>query len=287
MEFATISVFIKDDPFLGGNPLAVFHDSGDLSPTRMQSIAKTMNLSESTFVTACRRDSYDVRIFTPHTELPFAGHPTIGTAWVLHRLGLLEGDEFVQHSEAGQTPVRATDDLFWFVRKGFADEDLDEKEPASTRRIAEALRLEERDIGLEARELGRSGFLRPAFSNAGFSQLMVPLQSIDALERCRPDAVLLSALSEGMYCFTGAGAGKIRSRAFFAPVGIEEDAATGSAAAALGIYFGARLEALEAEITQGVEMGRPSSIHLRASRGEAQIGGRCAPIYRARLSAPL
>jgi trans-2,3-dihydro-3-hydroxyanthranilate isomerase len=287
MDFTTVSVFLKDDPLTGGNPLAVFTDGKGIPTSRMQLVAKTMNLSESSFVTATRGDSYDVRIFTPHSELPFAGHPTIGTAWVLRRLGLLQGDEFTQHSTAGATPLRSSGDLLWFVRNGFADEDLERRTPDSTRKIAQALRLDEDDIGLEAREIGRSGFFRPAFANAGFSQLMVPLRSVEALGRCRPDAAALAELGDGMYCFTGVGAGKVRARGFFAPVGVEEDAATGSAAAALGIYLGARVEPIELEITQGVEMGRPSAIFLKASEGEAQIGGRTALIYRGHLEASL
>jgi trans-2,3-dihydro-3-hydroxyanthranilate isomerase len=145
-------------------------------------------------------------------------------------------------------------------------------------------RLEPRDIGLEAREFGRPGILRPAFSTAGLEQLMVPVRDLDALGRCRPDAEGLSELtSAGAYCFTGTGAGKARARGFFAPLGIEEDPATGSAAAGLGVYLASRLEAIELEIKQGVEMGRPSSIFLKASAEGVKVGGRCALTYEGKL----
>jgi trans-2,3-dihydro-3-hydroxyanthranilate isomerase len=288
MDFITVSVFVQNDPLTGGNPLAVFVEPGPLPASRMQAIARTMNLSETSFVTRVESNAYDVRIFTPAEELPFAGHPTIGTAWVLQQAGRLEGTEFTQHSPAGPTPLEQRGDLLWFTRTGSAQDDLEAASPDAVRRIAEALRLEERDIGMEAREVGRSGFFRPAIANGGFDQLMVPLRDVGALERCRPDAAGLAALTDsGMYCFTGVGAGRLRARAFFGPVGVHEDAATGSAAAALGMYLGKRVEAIELEILQGVEMGRPSVLYLKASGNEARVGGRSAVIYKGHLEAKL
>jgi trans-2,3-dihydro-3-hydroxyanthranilate isomerase len=285
MELLTLSVFVQGNPFRGGNPLAVFPDAGSLSGDEMQAIARTMNLSESTFVTLAEGDSYKVRIFTPHEELPFAGHPTLGTAWVLRELGRVSGSVVQQHSGAGVTEVSVTQGLVWFRRTGTASPDLEERNVASVAEVATMLRVDERDVGVEAREFGRPGFLRPAFAEAGLEQLMIPLRDLAALGRCRPDPALLKALTPtGAYCFTGTGAGKVRTRGFFAPLGIVEDPATGSAAAALGIYLGARLEAIELEVIQGVEMGSPSTIHLKASAGEVRIGGRCALLYRGTLA---
>jgi trans-2,3-dihydro-3-hydroxyanthranilate isomerase len=252
----------------------------------MQAIARTMNLSETTFVTGAGGDSYDVRIFTPHEELPFAGHPTIGTAWVLREAGAVTGDRITQRSPAGTTPIRAEGDLLWLSRTGTSDPDLEKRDVQATRRIADALRLEERDIGLEAREFGRPGFLRPAISDAGLRVLMVPLRDLDALGRCRPDATALRQLTDnGFYCFTGVAAGKLRARGFFAPVGIEEDPATGAAAAALGVYLASRLEPLDLQITQGFEMGRPSTIELLAGADGVEVGGRSGLIYRGSMDA--
>ena len=288
MEFTTISVFVQDDPLTGGNPLAVFVEPGPLSAARMQEVARTMNLSETSFVTKVAADAYDVRIFTPAEELSFAGHPTIGTSWVLHQAGRLQGKEFTQHSPAGPTPLRRDGDIIWFTRTGSSQDDLETTSPDTTRKIAETLRLDERDIGMEAREIGRSGFFRPAIANAAYDLLIVPVRDLDALQRCLPDAAgLASLIDSGMYVITGVGAGKIRARGFFGPVGVHEDAATGVAAASLGMYLGARVEAIEVEIVQGVEIGRPSTIYLKASKGEAQVGGRCAPIYTGNFEATL
>lgn len=274
MEFLQIDVFA--DAAFAGNPLAVFPDGEGLSAEQMQAIAQEMNLSETTFVMRAEKKSYDVRIFTPAEELPFAGHPTIGTAWVLRHLGRIEGDELVQHSEAGETIVRADDDLLWFERSGTALPDLERTDPGAPERVAAAIGLPSADVGLEARELGRPGLLRPAFANIGLEQLMVPVRSLDALGRCAPRADELAALShEGVYCFTAQGAGRLRARGFFAGLGIAEDPATGSAAAALGVYLAARVGDIEAEIAQGIEMGRPSRIFLKARSEGVQVGGRC------------
>src|SRR5215212_6633987 len=86
VDFVQVDVFA--DRAFEGNPLAVFPQARALTATQMQSIAREMNLSETSFVTASSGDSYDVRIFTPQEELSFAGHPTIGTAWVLSDLGM-------------------------------------------------------------------------------------------------------------------------------------------------------------------------------------------------------
>jgi trans-2,3-dihydro-3-hydroxyanthranilate isomerase len=254
----------------------------------MQSIAQTMNLSESTFVTKVDPDSYDVRIFTPREELPFAGHPTIGTAWVLYRAGLLAADRSTQRSPAGATQLAKEGDVLWLMRTGAAEDDLDVSMPGASGELATALGLKEGDIGLKAAEFGGTEVLRPAFADAGLRQLMVPVRDLSTLEACRPDARMVRELTPiGLYCFTVAGPGKVRARGFFAPVGIEEDPATGSAVAGLGTYLAARVDPTELEITQGVEMGRPSVMLLRARADEVEVGGRCGAIYRAEVEAAL
>ncbi|MGH2819571.1 MAG: PhzF family phenazine biosynthesis protein [Actinomycetota bacterium] len=282
MEFWQIDVF-ADGPYQG-NPLAVFPEAAGLRSAQMQAISREMNLSETTFVTATDGESYDVRIFTPTEELPFAGHPTIGTAWTLRRLDRISGDVVVQRSRAGETKVTASGDLLWFERTGEADDDLTRTHPQAEEDIARALGVAASDVGLEARELGRSGLLRPSYSDAGVRQLMVPLKDLSALGRCSPRADLLARLGAlGAYCFTATGAGSLRSRGFFPGAGVAEDPATGSAAAALGIYLAERLGAIDAEISQGVEIGRPSRISLRAEPGRARIGGRCHLVLTGRL----
>jgi trans-2,3-dihydro-3-hydroxyanthranilate isomerase len=283
VEFFQVDVF-ADAPF-EGNPLAVFPDAQGLSKAQMQAIAREMNLSETAFVGAVQDDSYDVRIFTPEEELSFAGHPTIGTAWVLHDLGRVKGDDVVQRSRAGDTRVfSGAGDGLWFERMGESEVDLEARETDAPERAARALGLDVGRIGLEARELGRPGRLGPAFSDAGVRQLIVPLRDVASLEACRPRADILAELTPvGAYCFTALGAGRIRARGFFPSLGITEDPATGSGAAALGLYLVARLGPVDVELRQGVEMGRPSRILLRAEGATVQVGGRCHLVLSGRL----
>lgn len=282
MEFLQIDVF-ADGPFTG-NPLAVFPDAGALSRSQMQSIASEMNLSETSFVTRAEDDSYDVRIFTPTEEMPFAGHPTIGTAWILKSLGHVASDEIAQRSPVGVTRVRFDKDTTWFERPGRAQRDLEDEDWIVAARLDTALGLSNDDIGLEAREIGRHGRLRPAFSNAAFDQLMVPVKDLDSLASCSPRADLLRDIAGvGAYCFTAVQAGRLRARGFFPTVGVTEDPATGSAAAALGIYLADRVGEINLEVVQGVEIGRPSRILLRAARGRVEVGGRCHRVLSGRL----
>jgi trans-2,3-dihydro-3-hydroxyanthranilate isomerase len=283
LDFYQLDVF-ADGPFRG-NQLAVFPDTEGLTREQMQSIASEMNLSETTFVGATTSDSYEVRIFTPNEELPFAGHPTIGTAWLLRHLGRVTADRVVQNSAAGATPLEVTDDLIWFTRPGTADADLVDVDPGSTARIASICGLDAGDVGLEARELGRPGRLEPAYTEIGIRQLMVPLKDLDTLSRVTPSADGLRALvgTIGAYCFTGFKAGIVRARGFFPAVGIDEDPATGSACAGLGIYLADRVGEIELKVIQGVEMGRPSTLHLRAKPGEVTVGGRSELIFAGRL----
>ena len=283
-KFFQVDVF-ADGPY-EGNPLAVFPDGNGLSTVQMQAIAREMNLSETSFVTRVDGDGYDVRIFTPAEELPFAGHPTIGTAWLLEHIGAIKGDAVVQHSSGGETPLTLEDGVWWFERDGWADPNLEDRRPESTGALANALGLSENDIGLEAVEFGRSGRLMPAFSDAGLSQLMVPVKDLDSLGRCRPSVGLLKdAGGMGAYCFTAETAGGLRARGFWPGVGVEEDPATGSACAALGIYLADRLRSIELKVRQGVEMGRPSVIDMRAEAGRVSIGGACELIFEGTLSA--
>ncbi len=282
MDFLQVDVFA--DAAYTGNPLAVFPEVGELTKQQMQAIAREMNLSETTFVTSADTDSYRVRIFTPTDELPFAGHPTLGTAWTLRELGIVSADSIQQHSAAGTTGISFEGEHVWLQRPGSSDPDLVRSDPASSVAIAESLGLRPEDVRLEARELGRGGVLDPAYSDAGLRQLMVPVRDLRALETCRPVPDLVSELAgNGMYCFTAYQAGRVRCRGFFPGVGIAEDPATGSAAAGLGLYLADRVGVIELEALQGVEMGRPSRIQIRAEPGRVRVGGLCALVLRGQL----
>ena len=285
MDYLVVSVFVPPDtgPLRGGNPLAVFPEASSLESSQMQAIAQSFNLSETTFVTSHGADSYELRIFTPAEELPFAGHPTLGTSWVLNELGLTSEKKLKQSSRAGTTSVWRAGENWWFERSGHASKDLEERDLDAPDKLARALGLETTEVGLEARELGRAGRLRPAFADAGVGHLMVPLRDVAALGRISVRAELLTRLADGAYCFTAAGAGRIRARGLFPGLGIAEDPATGSAAAGLGILLADRLGAIEFEILQGLELKRPSRILVRAQPGRAEVGGVCAPISNGSL----
>ena len=261
MQFFQLDVFAQL-PYTG-NPLAVFPDAADLSAAQMQAIAREMNLSESTFVTRASGSEYDVRIFTPAAELPFAGHPTIGTAWLLSHLGLIEGDELTQHSPAGATPLRKEGEDIWFERTGSVGRDMDDVEE-----LAVPLQL---DPGALSIEWDRA-VLRPAVTDIGIAQLMVPIADVELLRGMSAPPPLGREGSMGAYCFARSG-NEIRARGFFADVGIPEDPATGSAAAGLGLYLGERVGEMETVVVQGVEIGRTSHMRMRAQPGRVAIGG--------------
>jgi trans-2,3-dihydro-3-hydroxyanthranilate isomerase len=281
MEFLQVDVF-TDTPY-EGNPLAVLPEASELSASQMQAIAREMNLSETTFVTEAAGDSYSLRIFTPGIELPFAGHPTLGTAWALLYLNRISGDEFTQRSEVGKTRVFKNNEELWFERSGEVGNDLEQRDPDSTRRLDRALGLQSGQVGMEARELGRSGMLRPAYASAGVETLIVPVRDNVALKACRPRPHLLEEFGDGVYCFTAIQAGRISARGFFPGTGISEDPATGSAAATLGLYLADRVGAIRFELYQGFEMGRPSRMLINAEPSVVQVGGRCTLVLRGQL----
>jgi len=282
MRFFQLDVFA--DKAFRGNPLAVFPDATDLGTEQMQAIAREMNLSETTFVTSVHSDAYEVRIFTPTEELPFAGHPTLGTMWTLLHTGQLHASRVMQHSRAGTTWVTARGNEIWFERMGEASMDLAKTNVRANEQIAQALGLEPGDVGLEAYEMGHSGRLEAAHSDAGIEALFVPLRDLDALGRVQVTPRLLAGLTPmGAYCFTAVGAGRLRARGFFPGVGVPEDPATGAAAASLGVYLADRLGPTDVEIRQGVEMGRPSQIFVKAGIDRVEVGGRCELVFEGRL----
>ena len=282
LDFVQVDVF-ADKPF-AGNPLAVFPDAAGVASEDMQVIAREMNLSETSFVTEVHEDRYRMRIFTPTEEVSFAGHPTVGTAWVLRLSGRLEVDRMTQQSAAGDTRIEFEDDLVWFDRTGKSHSDLESTDPGVVRTIATSLGVDVAEVGLEARELGRSGRLRPALSDAGLEQLMVPVRDEGVLGRCKPPEGL-DVARLGAYCFCAVGAGRIRARGLWLGLGVPEDPATGSAAAALGLYLADRIGDVAFEVMQGVEINRPSRIHVRASRDRVRVGGGCHEVFKGTLGA--
>lgn len=249
---------------LQGNALAVFHEPGTVPADRMQAVARETNLSETTFVTAIRPDGYDVRIFTPYTEMPFAGHPTLGTAWTLRHLGLVGTDHLTQVSQAGSTSVTAEGERMWLSRTGSVT-------PGDFEAVANAVGAPPDAVGFDAASIGGTGALMPAIANAGVEVVMLPLRSPEILRSLSVPGSL--AGRDEVYCFAPLGPGRILAR-FFAPgLGIAEDPATGVAAAGLGLYLGAHIGEIAVTVDQGAQVGRPSEIFIEASPGSARVGG--------------
>ena len=252
--YRIVNVFTQGRAALSGNPLCVFERASALDETRMQALALQFNLSETTFILPSERASARVRIFTPAYEMPFAGHPTLGSAHVCRALGL-GGDRLTLEMIAGVIPVRASGDRWSLEANAPAWRDLEE--PRLT--VAAMLGLEEHDIGE-----------RPLWVNTGTEQLIVPLTSEAAVRRVRVRSELLaqfrSAGGRSMaYVFAPAGAALLAR--FFFPKGsaVLEDPGTGSATANLGGWCLAmgRVLPCELEISQGEYAGRPSSLRLR------------------------
>jgi trans-2,3-dihydro-3-hydroxyanthranilate isomerase len=293
MEYFVLTVFsdTRVPDHGSGNYLAVFPDPGDLTTEQMQAIAGDLTtpdgtrFSETTFVSSITDDSYDVRIFTPEEEMPFAGHPTIGTAWLLRDLGRTSAAAVTQNSGAGPTQVTEDRGYLWLQRDGRADDDIEDQDPSMTERIAAALGLDERDLNDEAREMGRPGLLRPGLANAGLEMLMVPVRDLETLQRVTVDPQRLGGLpATGAYVFTAVKAGGLRSRGLFPAVGVPEDPGTGSAAAALGLYLDHRIGAVDVEVVQGVEINRPCRMFVKAADGLVRVGGHCELVSREQLT---
>ncbi len=266
-RFLIVDVFAREP--LAGNALAVFPDAGSVDPALMQKIARETNLSETTFVTGLGEGSYDLRIFTPFEEMPFAGHPTLGTAWTLRHLGMVSGETLTQRSAGGDTPVTFDGDLVWLERGGDAGSDLDDFDE-----VLAALDLDPEWVGFDASAIGGgSAALRPAVANAGIPVLMFPIRDAGTVARLQVPATVGGGI-DGVYCFAPLGPGRLKARFFGPGFGVAEDPATGGAAASLGLYLGARAGEVGLDIEQGVEIARPSFISLRAAPGKARVGGK-------------
>jgi trans-2,3-dihydro-3-hydroxyanthranilate isomerase len=280
-RFYTADVFT--DRAFGGNPLAVFPDGRDLSSEQMQRVARELNLSETVFVCPAERPRHTrrLRIFTPSAELPFAGHPTIGTAHVLASIGeiALERDvtNIVFEEGVGSVPVRihARDGRPIFAQ--LAAPRLPEfgPPPPSLETIAATVSLCPSDL-LRA-EAG------PQAVSCGVPFLFVPVRDKEAIRRVRVnreqwERSLSSYWAPHLYVFAydaEVNGSSLRARMFAPALGIEEDPATGAAATALAGYLGVRDGRSDAtlrwRIEQGFEMGRPSILHVEADKRDGAI----------------
>jgi trans-2,3-dihydro-3-hydroxyanthranilate isomerase len=282
--FYIVDVFAEEK--YAGNQLAVVRGGADLSDEALGKIALEINYSETTFVLADEETGggYDVRIFTPGGEVPFAGHPTLGTAYVIRQEILCEPvEQITLNLKAGKIPV-AFGDLLWMrqLRPTFG-ETLD---PALT---ARALNLEPADLD--------DRFLVQEVST-GLPALLVPLRDLDALQRCKVDwerYLDLVGPGKNLYVFCPEphedGPGDLSARMFANDLGVPEDPATGSAAGCLAAYLVEHrylgTDSVDARIEQGYEIHRPSLLYLRAEREgdhtSVQVGGKVQMVARGEL----
>jgi PhzF family phenazine biosynthesis protein len=254
LNFRILNVFTQDRGTLTGNPLCVFEDGESLNDATMQALARQFNLSETTFILPSSRANARVRIFTPGYEMPFAGHPTLGTAFVCRSLQL-GAEDLTLEMKAGIIPVRAQGDR-WTLQANAPTW----REPNVTRSaLAAMLSLDESDIGD-----------RPLWVKAGKEQLIVPLNGESAVRRVKPRPELFGPLKSEdghsmAYVFAITAPNRLYSRFFFPQDGaMMEDPATGSATANMGGWLVAMNHALPHtyEISQGEHVSRPSTLHL-------------------------
>lgn len=301
MRYSFLTADVFTDRQFGGNQLAVFPDGQGLSSAQMQSIAREFNYSETVFVLppddpahTCR-----LRIFTPGEELPFAGHPTIGTAFILTVTGKIvvgeESTRAVFEEGAGPVPVtirgRAEGDGFYAQLTAPRLPEYD-TEPPSVEDLARVLQLSPDQL--------MTGLYCPEAVSCGVPFLFVPLRSLAAVRQASIDKeawreVLSAYWTPQIYPFsfeTESPGVDIHARMFAPGLGVEEDPATGSAAAALAGYLAARDERSEGTrkwtIEQGLEIGRPSRLDIEADKQAGaitaiRVGGSAVAVMRGEL----
>jgi trans-2,3-dihydro-3-hydroxyanthranilate isomerase len=245
-------VDVFTDRPLAGNQLCVVPNPGGITTEVMQAVALEIGFSETTFVTGVYGDRYEMRIFTPAEEMPFAGHPSLGTAFVLAKEGRIK-TSVIQKVTAGEMPIEID------LEGGFA----------RMRQLTPVFRQPFEDLEWVAEAAGvERGDLHPALLpqvvSTGLAHLLVPAAREEAVRWARPDSRslgdLLSRLgAAGLYLFS-LEEGEVHARCFAPGVGVPEDAGTGSASGPLGAYLIEHgvVPPGRITVTQGMEMGRPS-----------------------------
>jgi trans-2,3-dihydro-3-hydroxyanthranilate isomerase len=279
-RFRYVIADVFTDTPLQGNGVAVFTDARELPEDRLQPIAREMNLSETVFVYEPEAEGHArIRIFTPTRELPFAGHPTLGTAFVLS--GPLQLEEIRLETGQGLVPVRLERDDSGRLVFGRMAQPLPSIEP-----YAEAEEL------FEILGVGGSELPVEVYDN-GIQHVYVCLPSEEAVAGLRPDLGRLvdRAALVCVNCFAGEGS-RWKTRMFAPASGVPEDPATGSAAGPLALHLarhGRIAFGDEIEISQGVEVGRPSKLFARVDGSaedvqRVEVGGSAVTVARGELS---
>jgi trans-2,3-dihydro-3-hydroxyanthranilate isomerase len=273
MQITIVDVFAEAK--YAGNQLAVVEDAAGLDTAAMQSIAREINFSETTFVVSRSEESARVRIFTPDYELPFAGHPTLGTAWVLTR-----GEQPITlELDAGRVPVSFGDD-------GLAWMQPPEVEFGKREQPGDIAPL----LGLVGEDLLPDWPLQWAYIGPDF--LLVPVARLERLRAVRVDAVRYAEFrasvpgNGSLFLFSPEAYEQdadFAARMFFDSGGVREDPATGSANTAFAAYLRAeRGRSGRVVVDQGVELRRPSRLYLELGERLA-VGGRVIPTVSGRL----
>ena len=295
-EFVTVDVFTTER--FGGNPLAVFPDARGLTSEQMQALAMEFNLSETTFVLPPDDPQHHakVRIFTPRAELPFAGHPNVGTGYVLATRDANPPEHYVFEEIAGLVRVhvlRAGNTINGARISAPRALSIDIGIPVEV--IAACAGLTEHDIATNAHD--------PLVASVGTPFVLAEVASVAALSRATPDVGAFRAAAEQfpevasrfsllLYAWRDGGAMRLATRMFAPLGGIMEDPATGSANAALAALLTSLAPGesgdLTYEILQGVEMGRPSQIIASARKTAegpvlATVEGSCVPVMRGQV----
>ena len=276
LPYEVVDVF-TDQPF-AGNPLAVVLGAEDLETRQLQAIAREFNLSETAFpLPGAEGSTYRLRIFTPAAELPFAGHPSVGAAWVLHRLGRIPAGPNVQECGAGLLPVHVT----------ATGATLTGGQPSLSEPLDPAPFLAA--VGLAPEDLEGPA---PRWAGVGIDWAYLRVRP-DALERVRPDPAAVAALGGTGLAVVAWDGTAARARVLAGGVGVPEDPATGSAALGLGVLLAAELGdgAHAVHVTQGVEMGRPSqlAVTVDVEAGWAvrtTVSGAVVPVARGEIAVP-
>ena len=287
LKFTTVDVFT--DRQFGGNPLAVVLDAQGLTTAQMHAIAAEFNLAETTFVLPPKdpRHAAEVRIFTPKAEMPFAGHPNVGTAFVLARLGRVTGEKLVFEEKAGLVPmdIRRENGVVVATRLA-APVPLSFGEEIAPDLVAAACSLKPGDLKLDVHP--------PRVASCGAPLLFVEVKSREVLRSAAPRAEVFARelpreriVGIHLYVQEKDGTIDVHTRMFAPEHGIPEDPATGAANVALiGVLAHHRPEAevtLSKTIGQGFDMGRPSILEASAEKKSGKvvatyIGGRCVPV---------
>lgn len=268
VDYYLLDVF-TEAPF-SGNQLAVFMNADELETATMQALARELNLAETVFLSAPKATShYPMRIFTATHELPFAGHPTIGTAQLLAELGLVSREQtLVLQPPVGELPIVYSGRQAAFTTARSASitrSTLDQSTAAAL-------------LGLQDHQVVGA----PVVSSCGLAFHLIELVDLAALEHLQISEAVWAELvapsgAEQVYLYvTGVSEGEetvIRSRMLSREHGLCEDAATGSAAAALSGYLATVSDSRHWTIHQGVEMGRPSVIETAMNNDRVQVGG--------------